>query len=186
MNKKYREINGKQITVGLDLNNPVVGYCYKRNKDGGYYLYLGEFVSHPKEEGFYFNTSKGKILFHKNKRIKEEINNNDLINDILSQKKVIKKNRKESKMIIGEGEMKDLFLPEINIDDDWLVKDLKNILLKERIPLKILKEMFGEGNESEFNNFKRALLNRKSIMPSSYARWMEVLGKDWEISHKDI
>ena len=114
-----------------------------------------------------YRVNKNSILINKKK--------DEIVKEILeNQDKIV-----EGPVILTDKEKENIFLPEIHNDDDILVKNIKNILLEERIPIKELKSRFK--SNMEFNNFKRSLLIRHTITIEGFSRWMEILDKEWEI-----
>lgn len=107
------------------------------------------------------------------------INKDDFFASIESKKDAIKEKNKIVKL--DENEKQDIFKVSINEDDDLLVKIVKEEINNRKINLKTLPF----STNMERHNFKSALLKRNSMTMDKFERWMELLGKDFEIILKD-
>lgn len=104
---------------------------------------------------------------------------NDLVKNIIADKKTISKNVKNISSSLTDEDKQKIFAPPIRDNNNILIRLIKTKLKELQIPEKQLAKKFD--NTSEYNNFKRALVIRDSITIEGFGRWMEVLDLDWKI-----
>ena len=111
----------------------------------------------------------------KNEKNKKEL----LLNEIESNKNKLEK--KTRKVVLSDEEKKDVYAPEIEEDDDDLVRIVKGILQEKQINLKEISYKFRD--TMEMNNFKRALRMHRSMSFERFKEWMRILDYEWQITY---
>lgn len=104
-----------------------------------------------------------------------DLGRDDFFASIEEKKDVIKEKNKVVKL--DENEKQDIFKVTINDDDDLLVKIVKGEINNRKVNLKTLPFT----TNMERHNFKSALLKRNSMTMDKFERWMELLGKEFEV-----
>lgn len=106
------------------------------------------------------------------RRPSRKVDKATFLNIIKEQKEIIDKKSKEKEMSDV-----DFFIPTIREDDNILCREIKNILINEKINIKYLDWE----NENEKNNFKRGLINNCTMSVSRFERWLNLLNKDYTL-----
>ena len=173
---------------GIELEKNV-GYL----KDGYVYIYRGDISRQKKFKNGLFTDKKGNIKFaltelDKPKYAFENIKD-DSIQSIIKQAEKIdpKLKRKIMREITNSS---DIYLPELDPNDDFLKHLVKLILHEKKIDIKQFKHKFTKSHG--ITNIKAALETKTSpdgkkgsLTIGNLCRWMELLDMDIEVVFKD-
>ena len=105
-----------------------------------------------------------------------------LVDQIIKDQKIIKKNISSAEDTLTDKEKKKIFAPQVRESNNLLITLIKNWLEKLQIPEKELSKRFD--SVSNWNNYKRALIIRDSITIECFDNWMNILGLEWKIDIK--
>lgn len=173
---------------GIELEKNV-GYL----KDGYVYIYRGDISRQKKFKNGLFTDKKGNIKFaltelDKPKYAFENIKD-DSIQSIIKQAEKVdpKLKRKIMKQITQSS---DIYLPELDANDDFMKHLIKLILHDKKIDIKQFKHKFTKSHG--ITNLKAALETKSSadgkkgsLTLSNMIKWMELLDMDIEVIFKD-
>ena len=162
-------------------------------KDGYVYIYRGDVSRQKKYKSGLFNDKKGNIIFAMSEDEKEKYSfvnvKDDSIHSILEQAKKV--NPKLKKKIMKEiNKSSDVYVPELDENDDFLKHLVKLILQEKKIDLKAHKDKFKKTHD--LTNIKASLETktspdgkRGSLTMNNLLKWLEILEMDIEVIFKD-
>ena len=162
-------------------------------KDGYVYIYRGDISRQKKFKNGIFTDKKGNVYFsldpeESNKYSFDNIKD-DSIQSIIKQAEKIdpKLKRKIMKQITQSS---DIYLPELDPNDDFMKHLIKLILHDKKIDIKQFKHKFTKSHG--ITNLKAALETKSSadgkkgsLTLSNMIKWMELLDMDIEVTFKD-
>lgn len=162
-------------------------------KDGFIYIYRGDISRQKKFKNGVFTDKKGKVYFsldpeESNKYSFDNIKD-DSIQSIIKQAEKVdpKLKRKIMKQITQSS---DIYLPEMDPNDDFMKHLIKLILHDKKIDIKQFKHKFTKSHG--ITNLKAALETKSSsdgkkgsLTLSNMIKWMELLDMDIEVIFKD-
>lgn len=162
-------------------------------KDGLVYIYRGDVSRQKKYKSGLFNDKKGNVIFAMSEDEKDKFSfsnvRDDSIHLILEQAKKI--NPKLKKKIMKEiNKSSDIYVPELDENDDFLKHLVKLILHEKKIDLKDHKNKFKKTHD--LTNIKASLETktsadgkRGSLTMNNLLKWLEILEMDIEVIFKD-
>lgn len=162
-------------------------------KDGYVYIYRGDISKQKKFKNGIFTDKKGKVYFsldpeESNKFAFENIKD-DSIQSIIKQAEQVDPNLKR-KIMKQITQSSDIYLPELDPNDDCFKHLVKLMLHEKKIDLKQYKHLFSKAHF--LTNLKASLEQkssadgkRGSLTTSNLFKWLSVLGMDIEITCKD-
>jgi hypothetical protein len=162
-------------------------------RDGYVYIYRGDISRQKKFKNGIFTDKKGKVYFaldpdESNKYSFDNIKD-DSIQSIIKQAEKVdpKLKRKIMKQITQSS---DIYLPELDANDDFMKHLIKLILHDKKIDIKQFKHKFTKSHG--ITNLKAALETKSSadgkkgsLTLSNMIKWMELLDMDIEVIFKD-
>lgn len=162
-------------------------------RDGYVYIYRGDISRQKKFKNGIFTDKKGKVYFaldpdESNKYSFDNIKD-DSIQSIIKQAEKVdpKLKRKIMKQITQSS---DIYLPELDPNDDFMKHLIKLILHDKKIDIKQFKHKFTKSHG--ITNLKAALETKSSadgkkgsLTLSNMIKWMELLDMDIEVIFKD-
>ena len=162
-------------------------------RDGYVYIYRGDISRQKKFKNGVFTDKKGKVYFaldpdESNKYSFDNIKD-DSIQSIIKQAEKVdpKLKRKIMKQITQSS---DIYLPELDANDDFMKHLIKLILHDKKIDIKQFKHKFTKSHG--ITNLKAALETKSSadgkkgsLTLSNMIKWMELLDMDIEVIFKD-
>ena len=162
-------------------------------KEGYVYIYRGDISRQKKFKNGVFTDKKGNVYFsldpeESNKYSFDNIKD-DSIQSIIKQAEKIdpKLKRKIMKQITQSS---DIYLPELDPNDDFMKHLIKLILHDKKIDIKQFKHKFTKSHG--ITNLKAALETKSSadgkkgsLTLSNMIKWMELLDMDIEVTFKD-
>jgi hypothetical protein len=162
-------------------------------RDGYVYIYRGDISRQKKFKNGIFTDKKGKVYFaldpdESNKYSFDNIKD-DSIQSIIKQAEKVdpKLKRKIMKQITQSS---DIYLPEMDPNDDFMKHLIKLILHDKKIDIKQFKHKFTKSHG--ITNLKAALETKSSsdgkkgsLTLSNMIKWMELLDMDIEVIFKD-
>lgn len=162
-------------------------------RDGYIYIYRGDISRQKKFKNGIFTDKKGKVYFaldpdESNKYSFDNIKD-DSIQSIIKQAEKVdpKLKRKIMKQITQSS---DIYLPELDANDDFMKHLIKLILHDKKIDIKQFKHKFTKSHG--ITNLKAALETKSSadgkkgsLTLSNMIKWMELLDMDIEVIFKD-
>ena len=162
-------------------------------RDGYVYIYRGDISRQKKFKNGIFTDKKGNVYFsldpeESNKYSFDNIKD-DSIQSIIKQAEKIdpKLKRKIMKQITQSS---DIYLPELDPNDDFMKHLIKLILHDKKIDIKQFKHKFTKSHG--ITNLKAALETKSSadgkkgsLTLSNMIKWMELLDMDIEVTFKD-
>ena len=162
-------------------------------KEGYVYIYRGDISRQKKFKNGIFTDKKGNVYFsldpeESNKYSFDNIKD-DSIQSIIKQAEKIdpKLKRKIMKQITQSS---DIYLPELDPNDDFMKHLIKLILHDKKIDIKQFKHKFTKSHG--ITNLKAALETKSSadgkkgsLTLSNMIKWMELLDMDIEVTFKD-
>lgn len=166
-----------------------VGYL----KDGLVYIYRGDISRKKKFNSGIFTDKKGNVIFamtDEDKGLFDFKNvSDDTIHSILDQAKKI--NPKLKKKIMKEiNKSSDIYMPELDENDDFLKHLVKLIVREKKVDLKDHKDKFKRAHDA--SNLKASLEaktspdgKRGTLTVNNLLKWMEVLEMDIEVTFRD-
>lgn len=173
---------------GCDLEKNV-GYL----KDGLVYIYRGDISKKKRHKSGVFADKKGNVIFAMDEEEKDLFDfknvSDDTIHSILDQAKKI--NPKLKKKIMKEiNKSSDIYLPELDENDDFLKHLVKLIVREKKVDLKDHKDKFKRAHDA--SNLKASLEaktspdgKRGTLTINNLLKWMEVLEMDIEVVFRD-
>lgn len=173
---------------GIELEKNV-GYL----KDGYVYIYRGDISRQKKFKNGVFTDKKGNVRFalceaDKPKYAFENIKD-DSIQSIIKQAEKIDA-RLKRKILREINQSSDIYLPEMDPNDDFLKHLIKVILHDKKIDIKQFKNKFTKSHS--ITNLKAALETKStpdgkkgSLTIANMLKWMELLDMDIEVIFKD-
>lgn len=162
-------------------------------KDGYVYIYRGDISKQKRFKSGLFTDKKGNKLFAMSEDEKEkyafENVKDDSIHSIVEQAKKI--NPKIKRKIMKEiNKSSDIYVPELDENDDFLKHLVKLMLLEKKISLKDYKDKFKKSHD--ITNIKASLDTktssdgkRGSLTINNLLKWLEILEMDIEVIFKD-
>ena len=162
-------------------------------RDGYIYIYRGDISRQKKFKNGVFTDKKGNVYFsldpeESNKYSFDNIKD-DSIQSIIKQAEKVdpKLKRKIMKQITQSS---DIYLPEMDPNDDFMKHLIKLILHDKKIDIKQFKHKFTKSHG--ITNLKAALETKSSsdgkkgsLTLSNMIKWMELLDMDIEVTFKD-
>ena len=162
-------------------------------KDGFVYIYRGDISRQKKFKNGIFTDKKGNVFFaldpdESNKYAFENIKD-DSIQSIIKQAEKVDPllKRKIMKQITQSS---DIYLPELDVNDDCFKHMVKLMLHDKKIDLKQFKDKFVKSHS--LTNLKASLETKSSpdgkkgsLTYANLCRWLEILDMDMEIAFKD-
>lgn len=173
---------------GIELEKNV-GYL----KDGYVYIYRGDISRQKKFKNGVFTDKKGNVRFalcesDKPKYAFENIKD-DSIQSIIKQAEKIDA-RLKRKILREINQSSDIYLPEMDPNDDFLKHLIKVILHDKKIDIKQFKNKFTKSHS--ITNLKAALETKStpdgkkgSLTIANMLKWMELLDMDIEVIFRD-
>lgn len=172
--------------IELELNT---GYL----KDGYVYIYRGDIAKQKKYKNGLFTDKKGNVIFaipeiEKHKFAFENIKD-DSIQSIVKQAEKI--DPKLKRQILRQlNASSDVYIPELDPNDDFLKHLVKLILHEKKIDIKQFKHKFPKSHG--ITNIKAALETKSdaegkkgSMTIANLLKWCEILDMDIEVKFKD-
>lgn len=172
--------------VKLEKN---VGYL----KDGYVYIYRGDISRQKKFKNGVFSDKKGNVRFalceaDKAKYAFENIKDDSIQSIIKQAEKIdIKLKRKILREI---NQSSDIYLPEMDINDDFLKHLVKLVLHEKKVDIKQFKHKFSKSHS--ITNLKAALETKTTpdgkkgqMTLNNFQKWAELLDMDVEVIIKD-
>jgi hypothetical protein len=162
-------------------------------RDGYIYIYRGDISKQKKFKNGIFTDKKGKVYFSMDPDEKEKFAfdniKDDSIQSIIKQAEQVDPNLKR-KIMKQITQSSDIYLPELDVNDDCFKHLVKLMLHEKRIDLKQYKHLFSKAHF--LTNLKASLEQkssadgkRGSLTTSNLFKWLSVLGMDIEITCKD-
>ena len=162
-------------------------------KDGFVYIYRGDISRQKKFKNGIFTDKKGNVFFaldpdESSKYAFENIKD-DSIQSIIKQAEKVDPllKRKIMKQITQSS---DIYLPELDVNDDCFKHMVKLMLHDKKIDLKQFKDKFVKSHS--LTNLKASLETKSSpdgkkgsLTYANLCRWLEILDMDMEIVFKD-
>ena len=162
-------------------------------KDGFVYIYRGDISRQKKFKNGIFTDKKGNVFFaldpdESSKYAFENIKD-DSIQSIIKQAEKVDPllKRKIMKQITQSS---DIYLPELDVNDDCFKHMVKLMLHDKKIDLKQFKDKFVKSHS--LTNLKASLETKSSpdgkkgsLTYANLCRWLEILDMDMEIAFKD-
>lgn len=170
----------------LELNTAYI-------KDGYVYIYRGDVAKMRKYSSGIFTDKKGNVMFtlsDDEKDIYDVANvRDDSISSILEQAKRISPTLKR-RIIKDINKSSDIYVPELDENDDFLKHLIKLILLEKKIDLKEHKDKFKKAHDA--TNLKASLEAKTSsdgkkgnlTMPN-LLKWLEILEMKIDVTISD-
>lgn len=162
-------------------------------KDGYVYIYRGDISRQKKFKNGVFTDKKGNVYFsldpEESSKYSFDNIKDDSIQSIIKQAEKIdpKLKRKIMKQITQSS---DIYLPELDPNDDFMKHLIKLILHDKKIDIKQFKHKFTKSHG--ITNLKAALETKSSadgkkgsLTLSNMIKWMELLDMDIEVTFKD-
>ena len=162
-------------------------------KDGYVYIYRGDISRQKKFKNGIFTDKKGNVYFsldpEESSKYSFDNIKDDSIQSIIKQAEKIdpKLKRKIMKQITQSS---DIYLPELDPNDDFMKHLIKLILHDKKIDIKQFKHKFTKSHG--ITNLKAALETKSSadgkkgsLTLSNMIKWMELLDMDIEVTFKD-
>ena len=162
-------------------------------KDGFIYIYRGDISRQKKFKNGVFTDKKGKVYFaldpEESSKYAFDNIKDDSIQSIIKQAEKVdpKLKRKIMKQITQSS---DIYLPEMDPNDDFMKHLIKLILHDKKIDIKQFKHKFTKSHG--ITNLKAALETKSSsdgkkgsLTLSNMIKWMELLDMDIEVIFKD-
>ena len=162
-------------------------------RDGYVYIYRGDISRQKKFKNGIFTDKKGKVYFaldpEESSKYAFDNIKDDSIQSIIKQAEKVdpKLKRKIMKQITQSS---DIYLPELDPNDDFMKHLIKLILHDKKIDIKQFKHKFTKSHG--ITNLKAALETKSSadgkkgsLTLSNMIKWMELLDMDIEVSFKD-
>ena len=162
-------------------------------KDGYVYIYRGDISRQKKFKNGIFTDKKGNVYFsldpEESSKYSFDNIKDDSIQSIIKQAEKIdpKLKRKIMKQITQSS---DIYLPELDANDDFMKHLIKLILHDKKIDIKQFKHKFTKSHG--ITNLKAALETKSSadgkkgsLTLSNMIKWMELLDMDIEVIFKD-
>ena len=162
-------------------------------KDGYVYIYRGDISRQKKFKNGIFTDKKGNVYFsldpEESSKYSFDNIKDDSIQSIIKQAEKIdpKLKRKIMKQITQSS---DIYLPELDSNDDFMKHLIKLILHDKKIDIKQFKHKFTKSHG--ITNLKAALETKSSadgkkgsLTLSNMIKWMELLDMDIEVTFKD-
>ena len=173
---------------GIELEKNI-GYL----KDGYVYIYRGDVTRQKKYRNGLFTDKKGNMLFALNDLDKSKYSHenikDDSIQSIIKQAEKIDPKLKR-KIMRDLTQSSDIYLPELDPNDDFLKHLVKLILHEKKIDIKQFKHKFTKSHG--ITNIKAALETKTSpdgkkgsLTVNNLLKWMELLDMDIEVIFKD-
>lgn len=190
------------LTIEGDENiYPVVPFDYTvelvRNtgylKDGFIYIFRGDISRRKKFKSGLFTDAKGSIIFAMSPDEKElysaENIRDDSIHSILLQANRINP-KIQNKLMKEIRNSSDIYMPELDENDDFLKHLVKLMLRDKKISLKDYKDKFKKSHD--ITNIKASLDTKTSpdgkrgaLTINNLLKWLEILDMDISIEFKD-
>ena len=161
-------------------------------RDGYVYIYRGDISRQKKFKNGIFTDKKGNVYFsldpEESSKYSFDNIKDDSIQSIIKQAEKIdpKLKRKIMKQITSS----DIYLPELDPNDDFMKHLIKLILHDKKIDIKQFKHKFTKSHG--ITNLKAALETKSSadgkkgsLTLSNMIKWMELLDMDIEVTFKD-
>ena len=162
-------------------------------RDGYVYIYRGDISRQKKFKNGIFTDKKGKVYFaldpEESSKYSFDNIKDDSIQSIIKQAEKVdpKLKRKIMKQI---SQSSDIYLPELDPNDDFMKHLIKLILHDKKIDIKQFKHKFTKSHG--ITNLKAALETKSSsdgkkgsLTLSNMIKWMELLDMDIEVIFKD-
>ena len=162
-------------------------------RDGYVYIYRGDISRQKKFKNGIFTDKKGKVYFaldpEESSKYAFDNIKDDSIQSIIKQAEKVdpKLKRKIMKQITQSS---DIYLPELDPNDDFMKHLIKLILHDKKIDIKQFKHKFTKSHG--ITNLTAALETKSSadgkkgsLTLSNMIKWMELLDMDIEVSFKD-
>lgn len=162
-------------------------------KDGYVYIYRGDISRQKKFKNGVFTDKKGNVFFaltdaDKSNYAFENVKD-DSIQSIIKQAKKIDPKLKR-KIMREITQSSDIYLPELDANDDFLKHLVKLILHEKKIDIKQFKHKFTKSHS--ITNLKAALETKTSadgkkgtLTVNNLIKWLELLEMDIEVTFKD-
>lgn len=162
-------------------------------KDGFVYIYRGDISRQKKFKNGVFTDKKGNVFFALNdiEKSKYSFDNikDDSIQSIIKQAEKIDPKLKR-KIMRDITQSSDIYLPELDPNDDFLKHLVKLILHEKKIDIKQFKHKFTKSHG--ITNIKAALETKTSpdgkkgsMTIANLQKWLELLDMDIEVTIKD-
>lgn len=178
----------KPYYKGMELEKNI-GYL----KNGYVYIYRGDVAKQKKYRTGLFTDKKGNVIFAlpEIEKSKYAFNNikDDSIQSIVKQAEKI--DPKLKRQILRDiNQSSDIYVPELDPNDDFLKHLVKLILHEKKIDIKQFKHKFPKSHG--ITNIKAALETKTSpdgkkgsLTVNNLLKWMELLDMDIEVKFKD-
>ena len=162
-------------------------------KDGYVYIYRGDISKKKKYKSGIFTDRKGNVMFAMSEDEKEKFAfenvKDDSIHSILEHAKKINPKLK-NKIMKDINNSSDIYIPELDENDDFLKHLVKLILQTKKIDLKDHKSKFKKSHD--LTNIKASLETktspdgkRGSLTMNNLLKWLEILEMDIEVIFRD-